>query len=89
MRSILDFVNEHCRCYNYYNPAEYAGAAVQYLITDNDVVFLPIGRPISSVHVYFLDKYVQSVISGVQIGEIVIGGNIILKKLVIFFSTST
>ena len=76
--SILGFVNEHCRLYNFYGPAECTGAAIQYMITNNNdaVEFLPIGRPLPNVHVYLLDEYLQPIIPGVQTGDIFIGGNI-------------
>ena len=79
MRSVLDFVSAHCHFHIYYGPAECAGAAIQYMIADNndeDVAFLPIGRPLPNVHVYLLDKYLQPTIPVLQIGELVVGGNI-------------
>jgi non-ribosomal peptide synthetase component F len=78
VQNILDFVNEHCCFYNYYGCTECTGSAVQYMIADNndDVEFLPIGRPISNVHINLLDEYLQPIIPGIQTGQIVIGGNI-------------
>jgi non-ribosomal peptide synthetase component F len=81
VNSILDFINENCRLYNYYGSIECTGAAIQNMITDNNnnIEFLPLGRPLSNVHVYLLDDYLQPIIPGVQTGEIVIGGNIWLN----------
>jgi non-ribosomal peptide synthetase component F len=75
---ILPFVNEDCHFYNNYGPVEYTGAAIQYLISSKDDIIgqLPIGQPMPNVHIYLLDDYDQPVIHGIQIGEIVIGGNI-------------
>jgi non-ribosomal peptide synthetase component F len=76
--NILDFVNQHCHFHNYYGCTECTGIASQYMIVGNndDVEFLPIGRPIPNVHIYLLDNYLQPTIPSVQTGEIVIGGNI-------------
>ena len=78
VHNILDLVNKQCHLYNYYGSTECSGAVIQYLITNNndDVDFVPLGRPMPNVHVYLLDDYLQPIIPGVQTGEIVIGGNI-------------
>ncbi|CAF3000408.1 unnamed protein product, partial [Rotaria sp. Silwood2] len=75
-RDLLSYVNEHCRFYNYYGPAECTEAAIEYRVTgvEGAQKYVPIGRPMSNVHVYLLDEYGQPVIPGMQQGEIVIGG---------------
>jgi non-ribosomal peptide synthetase component F len=78
VHNTLDFVSKHCRFYNCYECTECTGAAIQHMITRNndDFGILPIGRPMTNVHIYILDQYLQPTIPGVQTGEIVIGGNI-------------
>ncbi|CAF1528777.1 unnamed protein product [Rotaria sp. Silwood1] len=78
MRNMLNFVNERCRFYNYYGCTECTGTVMQYIGESNndDAEFLPIGRPLPNIRIYLLDEYLQSVIPGVQTGEIIIGGNI-------------
>ncbi|CAF1098412.1 unnamed protein product [Rotaria sp. Silwood1] len=45
MRNMLNFVNERCRCYNYYGCTECTGTVMQYIGESNndDAEFLPIG----------------------------------------------
>jgi non-ribosomal peptide synthetase component F len=78
-RTVIDimlYLNENCRFYNYYGPAECTEAAIVHLVTKDDFIYpsVPLGRPIPNVHVYLRDEYLQHIIPGMHIGEIVIGG---------------
>lgn len=76
VKNSLPFFNKQCCFYNCYGHAECAGRAIQYVTLGNkdDSKVLPMGRPISHVHIYLVDKYLQPVIPGIQTGEIIIGG---------------
>ncbi len=75
---IMPYLNEQCRVYNYYGPAECTESAIEHLITKDDFTnrSVPLGRPMANARVYLLDEYLQLVIPGVHVGEIVIGGMI-------------
>jgi non-ribosomal peptide synthetase component F len=74
----MPYLNENCRFYNYYGPAECTESAIVHLVAKDDFVHpsVPLGRPMTNIHVYLLDEYLQPVIPGIHIGEIVIGGMI-------------
>jgi non-ribosomal peptide synthetase component F len=76
---IMPYLNEKCHLYNYYGPAECTEAAIVHLVTKDDFVYqsVPLGRPMANVHIYLLDEYLQRVIPGIHIGEIVIGGRML------------
>lgn len=76
MNYISNFVNEHCQFNNYYRRTECIGEVIQYLPRNDDGQSLSTGRLLPNVQIYLLDDYLQPVIPGIQIGEIVIGGNI-------------
>jgi len=80
-RTVIDircYLNENCRLYNYYGPAECTEAAIEHLVTKDDLAYrtVPIGRPMSNVRIYLVDEYLQPVIPGIHVGEIVSGGMI-------------
>ena len=75
VRDSLPFINKQCRFYNCYGHPECSRTAIQYLISNDKSAgeVLPIGRPMSNVHIYLVDEYLQPTIPGVQTGEIIIG----------------
>jgi non-ribosomal peptide synthetase component F len=75
---IMPYLSENCRFYNCYGPAECTEGATLHLVTNDDLLYrsVPLGRPMSNVHIHLLDEYLQPVIPGIHIGEIVIGGMI-------------
>ena len=60
------------KLYNLYGPTE-ASLAVTYWVCDGTERVIPIGRPMSNVKIYILDKQLQPVPIGVA-GELHIGG---------------
>ncbi len=73
---IMPYLNENCRVYNYYGPAECTEAVIEHLVTKDDFAYrsVPLGRPMANVRVYLVDEYLQPVIPGIHVGELVIGG---------------
>jgi non-ribosomal peptide synthetase component F len=49
---------------------------MEHLVTENDLHSrsIPLGKPMANVHIYLLDEYLQPVVPGIQMGEIIIGG---------------
>ncbi len=67
---------EDLKINNQYGPTECSISAIHYLIPDalpNGLQGVPIGKPISNVHIYILDTYLHPVPQGVK-GELFIGG---------------
>jgi non-ribosomal peptide synthetase component F len=75
----MPYLNEKCRLYNYYGPTECTDSAIVHLVTKYDFVHqsVSLGRPMANVHIYLLDEYLQRVIPGTHIGEIVIGARML------------
>ncbi|CAF1551551.1 unnamed protein product, partial [Adineta steineri] len=51
-------------------------AAVEHLITEDDLArgSIPLGQPMANVYIYVVDKYLQLIVPGMHMGEIIIGG---------------
>ena len=79
---IRRYLKKNCRIYNYYGPTECTEAAIEYLITEDDLVnrSVPLGRPMTNVHIYLFDKFLQHVVPNMHVGEIVIGGELFSRK---------
>ncbi len=75
---IIPYLNKNCHIYNFYGPAECTEAAIGHLVTKDDVIYssVSLGQPMANVRVHLVDEYLQPVIPGMHIGEIVIGGEI-------------
>lgn len=73
LRQVL---NNECRIFNFYGPAESTLASACHLITEKDLCqkIVPIGRPMLDRQYYILDEHRQSVVDG-EVGEIYIGGD--------------
>jgi amino acid adenylation domain-containing protein/FkbM family methyltransferase len=64
----------HCELHNLYGPTEAAIDVTAYrCVPDQHAGIVPIGRPISNIQIYVLDRHRQPVPIGVR-GEIYIGG---------------
>ncbi|CAF1551752.1 unnamed protein product, partial [Adineta steineri] len=70
------YLKNNCRIYNYYGPTECTEAAVEHLITEDDLArsSIPLGQPMANVYIYVVNKYLQPTIPGMHMGEIIIGG---------------
>ncbi|CAF4174142.1 unnamed protein product, partial [Adineta steineri] len=70
------YLKNNCRIYNYYGPTECTEAAVEHLITEDDLArgSIPLGQPMANVYIHVVDKYLQPIIPGMHMGEIIIGG---------------
>ncbi|HVO63601.1 MAG TPA: amino acid adenylation domain-containing protein [Terriglobales bacterium] len=62
------------RLLNLYGSSEVAADVTYHEVTEDDVVTVPIGRPISNTQVYVLDRYLQPLPAGIY-GHIYIGGD--------------
>ncbi|CAF4030005.1 unnamed protein product, partial [Adineta steineri] len=73
---IQRYLKNNCRIYNYYGPTECTEAAVEHLITEDDLArgSIPLGQPMANVYIYVVDKYLQLIVPGMHMGEIIIGG---------------
>lgn len=68
------FNNINAKLYNLYGPTEASVDVTYYACKkDNDLRIVPIGRPITNINIYILDRYLQPVPVGVS-GELHIGG---------------
>lgn len=72
---------KNCILLNLYGSSEVAADVLYYEMnhaTVDPLPFIPIGRPISNVKVYILDKFLRPVPQGVE-GEIVVSGSCLAK----------
>ncbi|CAF1485117.1 unnamed protein product, partial [Adineta steineri] len=73
---IQRYLKNNCQIYNYYGPTECTEAAVEHLITEDDLVrgSIPLGQPMANVYIYVVDKYLQPIIPGMHMGAGVFAG---------------
>ncbi|PAJ71762.1 hypothetical protein CJF42_24985 [Pseudoalteromonas sp. NBT06-2] len=70
--------NQDCKLWNYYGPTETHVATVGLVVTAKAGDFPPIGKPVTNISCYVLDKHLQLVPFG-TLGELWVGGMAIAK----------